>query len=188
VPPGYRSPVAPGETVGMTGEERLAPPFTTAPAGTERLIGVFAPAEPLADLNAVTLVLTSVEVWTHCVQLFLAGVPSARTDELERRHEQDMDAWVRGRREGTGVDPGAEPPRDDPPQEPGAALLDLDLRLDDDAGTEYRKSVGSAGGSGTEWRLARTFHPGPPGHATRLAVTLADRAGTVVARLDLPLC
>ena len=77
---------------------------------------------------------------------------------------------------------GAEPPPD-----PAQSLAVVTLKLTDDLGTEYRRSAGAFGGSGTEFQGSWSFRPGPPVQARRLRVT-ARAAGHDAAEmtLDLP--
>jgi hypothetical protein len=149
------------------------------PAGTagaepvQRLRTVLAPAAPLVDVDAMTFLLTTVEVWSNRVDLVVVGIPTADSDRQIREHEADVDRWFRAGHVG-------EPPR------AGYERLfpTIDVRVSDDAGTEYRFHTGSGGGTGTEYRLHRTYEPGPPDGATRLVVAVVD-GGQPVGRVDL---
>jgi len=134
----------------------------------------------MADVDAMTLVLTSIELWTHRVDLFLAGVPTADTERRARRYEADLNEWARKRSDGVSVEGTLSPPL-----QPGGRLLDLDVRLRDDVGTGYDQTIGSAGGTGTEWRMHKAFAPGLPDTATHFVVEIADSDGNVVHSLRL---
>ena len=163
--------------------------FDVRPAGTSRpppapiavLRRVIAVAQPLAEVDGMPFVLTSVELWNNRVDLLLAGISTERTEEHVRRHEAELNDWARRRNEG----------RSDgvlsPPQLRGNRLFDLNIRLRDDLGTSYRAMGGSAGGSKTEWRLHRHYQPGVPPAASVLTIEIADREGTTAGTVQLPL-
>jgi hypothetical protein len=126
-------------------------------------------------------VLTSVELWTNRVDLFLAGLPTAQAQEQIRQRQAELNEWARKRREGRGDGVLS------PPQARGNRLFELDIRLRDDLDTRYHTIGGSAGGSNTEWRLHRHYEPGVPENATMLTVEIADTAARVVGAVELPL-
>ncbi len=160
---------------------RPASSIEPASAPTIVLRRVLAVAQPLADVDRMSLVLTSVELWTNGVDLFLAGVPTAEAEQRVRQHEAELHEWAGKHRDG----------RSDgflsPPQARGNRLYDVDIRLNDDVGTTYRSVGGSAGGSGTEWRLHRHHEPAVPENATGLTVEVTGDDEHVVGSLDLQL-
>jgi hypothetical protein len=140
----------------------------------EQLRGVLAPAAELAEVDGMTLMLLSVELWTTSVFLHLAVLRSAQTDELDATHQRAMDAWAAG------------PHTDDPPPQPGERLTRLPLMLADDAGTPYHPTHRHAGGTATEWRSGWKFEPGPPATTMRLTVTLDQDGQQRHHELELP--
>jgi hypothetical protein len=178
------------EAVAREAEERLnerfswpAPSFpdpslpdVQAPGTTTRaretVEAVLAPAQPLADVGGITVVLVSVELWTSGVFVRLAGLRSALTDELDAEFEGAMTHWGVLATDATSV--GAKPP---PPHQPGERLMRLPLTVSDDVGTSYRSRSRSAGGTATEWRSEWRFEPGVPRDATRLTVALDGANG-----------
>lgn len=80
----------------------------------------------------------------------LAGLPSERTDALDRSYHETLDAWARAGREGS------------PPNQPAEDIFDVDLGLSDDLGTGYVLRASSMGGSGRMFRAEWSFEPGPP--------------------------
>src|SRR3954447_21557981 len=144
-------------------------PDVRAPGTTTRahdaLEAVLAPAQPLADVDGITVVLVSVELWTSGMFVRLAGLRSALTDELDAEFDGAMIHWgvlAEDARAGS-----ANPPA---PRQPGERLMRLPLTVSDDLGTAYTSRNRSAGGSGTEWRSEWRFEPGVPREATRLTV------------------
>lgn len=142
---------------------------------------VFAPLTPLVDFDGVPLVLASVELWTRSVRLRIAGLNNAASDRLDDEHRAALEGWSTNVRDAHARGSVA----DDPPQEPGARLLDMKLTLTDDLGTEYRWTGGSAGGSNTEWRLEAAFEPGAPAAARKLIVTANGTHNSLVHEIDL---
>jgi hypothetical protein len=80
----------------------------------------------------------------------------ADADRHVRQHEIDLADWARNRREGRGGDGVFGPP-----QLRGNRFFDLDIRVHDDVGTDYRIMGGSSGGSVTEW-LGHSSRPRLP--------------------------
>jgi hypothetical protein len=120
-----------------------------------------APARPLADVDGVTLVLVSVELWTSGLHLRLAGLRSAVTDGLDAEFDGAMVAWAAGGGDGRERDvPG-------PPRQPGESMLRSPLSVSDDVGTRYRRSTGFAAGrarhGGRSGGSSPELRPMPPG-------------------------
>jgi hypothetical protein len=142
---------------------------------------VLAVAQPLAEVDGMPLVLTSVELWTNRVDVFLAGRPTAEAQQPLRQHDAELNEWARKRREGRSEGVLS------PPQLRGGRLFELDIRVRDNLDTGYRAMAGSAGGSNTEWRVHRYYEPGVSETATLLTVEIVDSATDVVAAVELPL-
>ena len=70
---------------------------------------------------------------------------------------------------------GERPP--DPPEQPGAMLGELGLRLSDDVETCYRRRRAQAAGTGTEWEAIWWFTPAPPPSARRLHIAIDEIPG-----------
>jgi hypothetical protein len=134
------------------------------------LEAVLAPACPLADVDGVTLLLVSVELWTTGVFMRLAGLGTARTKKIDEEFYAALDA-SQGR---------------DSPEHPGERFGRLPLALADDLGTSYAVCGTSASGTGSEWRAEWQFAPGVPRAAARLIVTLEREGGRLVHELVLP--
>jgi hypothetical protein len=150
------------------------------PAGGLRQ--VLAVARPLVVIDGMPFVLTSIELWTNRIDLFLAGQPAAESQRHIGHHEDELNDWAHKRRQGLNGERTLSPP-----QMRSSQLFEVDIRLRDDVGTDYQTMGGSAGGSQTEWRLHRHYEPGLPEHATQLAVEAADHDGHVIAAVELPL-
>ncbi len=164
--------------------------FDVRPVGTVRpvpgsnvaLRAVLAVAQSLAEVDGMPFVLTSVELWTNRVDLFLAGVPTAEAEQHVREQEAKLNEWARQRSEGRSGEGTLSPP-----QTRGHRLFDVGIRLRDDLGTGYRMMSGSAGGTGTDWRVHRHYEPGVPANATQLIVEAADGDGHTVGTLEISL-
>jgi hypothetical protein len=64
----------------------------------------------------------------------------------------------------------------------------LVLRLEDDAGTNFRPISGRSGGTGTEWLVEWVYTPGPAPAAKRMTLTVTTPDGaTSVQAFDLAL-
>jgi hypothetical protein len=144
----------------MSQWRRVSAPGSQAPPPTDQLTAVLAPGLALADVDGLTLVLASVELWTSSLFLRMAVLRNAVTDGLDAEHREAFERWSAGDR--------ASPP---PPQ-PGARLNALPLTVTDDAGTAYVAAGRASSGSGTEWRSEWKYEPGPPASATRLTLAL----------------
>lgn len=69
-------------------------PATTAGAPHDALEAVLAPARGLADVDGITVVLVSVELWTGWVSVRFAGLPTEFTDELEADFQEKLEDWA----------------------------------------------------------------------------------------------
>jgi hypothetical protein len=160
----------------MTGDDgapEIRPPGSRALPARDQLASVLAPMLALADVDGLTLVLASVELWTSSVFLRTAILRNATTDELDAEHEAAFEQWSETARETP------------PPPQPATRLMRLELTLSDDVGTGYRNQGRSAAGAGTEWRAEWKFQPGAPPGATRLTLTLRGRDGEQTHELAL---
>ncbi len=161
----------------------ITPPKSVAQPPTNLLRHVFAPLAPLVDFEGVTLVLASVELWTRSVRLRIAGLNNPISDRLDEEHRQALEGWakkVSDAHERSTV-------RDDPPRQAGARMLEMGLVLSDDAGTDYRWTGGSWGGTGSEWHLEQGFEPGIPAGAGELTLRVNDSNGSFVHEVQLEL-
>jgi hypothetical protein len=133
----------------------LAPPLSEPRRQTLR--HVYAVAAPLVDVHGVTLVVTSVELWSALVVVRLGGLPSDEADQRVVEAEAARRAWTPGS--------GEAPPT------PWDALHGVAIGLRDDLGTRYGTRGGSMGGTGAEWQMEWRFSPAPPEEAEVLLVT-----------------
>jgi hypothetical protein len=154
----------------------------TGEATTVEFRKVLAIGEPLATVDGMPFLLTSVEVWSNRIDLMLACIPTAESDRRVREHEAAVNEWLRLERQGRSGLGTLGPPFDR-----GGRLFDLDVQVRDDAGTTYQSTGGSAGGSSTEWRLHRHYAPGPPAGATELTVELRDDGAEVEGAVRMSL-
>lgn len=148
------------------------------PAGDLRR--VLAVARPLVDIDGTPFVLTSIELWTNRIDLFLASLATVESERHILRQEAEFRDLTRKRNQGL-IEEGTLSPF----EMRSSQLFEIDIRLRDDLGTTYQSLGGSAGGSHTEWRVHRTYEPGLPGQATQLTVEAADHDGNVVAAIEL---
>lgn len=153
----------------------IGPPASAAPPPASRLQRVLAPALPVADIDQVTYVLTSIELWDHAVDVFVAGVPSAVTARREREAEAALDRWAQRHRTGHGnLGP--------PPDAMRTHHLGILVGIGDDVGTRYRTLHASAGGSGTTWRIHVIAGAGVPPTANHLVISVNDDDGRPLHR------
>ncbi|HEX7300411.1 MAG TPA: hypothetical protein VF257_15540 [Solirubrobacteraceae bacterium] len=162
----------------------VAPPGSRAAAAHDQLEAVLAPARPLADVDGLTIVLVSVELWTSGLLVRLAALRNALSDELDANYGASMMLWAETRQE-RGPEP--EVPHVPVPLQPGDRLLRLPLTLFDDVGTRFSSRSRSAGGTGAEWHSEWRFEPGVPQTASRLTIALeGDDGHRYVQELALP--
>lgn len=163
-------------------EPEIEMPAPSASSTHDALEAVLAPARPVADVDGLTVVLVSVELWTSGVVLHLAGLRGAVTDELDVEYQAAMAHWVTLAEEAQAS--GSRVPA---PHAPGERLLRLPLTVADDVGTRYEPVSRQGGASGSEWRSQWQLTPGVPADATRLrfGVERAGGEGSVV-ELVLP--
>ena len=156
--------------------EPVVRPARRAPAAGD-LRAVLAPRGVMFQADAITLLLTSVELWTESIYLTFAGISTVETLRAEEEHQRAIDDWFRRRRE--------EGARVDPPPSPSDRLHKVDLILADDLGTQYRFHGGGGSGSPGDYRLERSYRPGLPTAATKLELAIGDGSGQIVDRFDL---
>ena len=162
---------------GWNATHRVTSPGSEGEVPYDVLEMVLSWPEPLADVDGVTVVIASVELWTAGVVVRLAGMRSPQTDQLDAAHRLETTHWAAGYAErGTA-----------PPAQPGAVLIDSPLELSDDLATVYRSHARSAGGTGTEWRAEWHFEPGVPLEASLLRVAITGSAGEALGHdFELP--
>lgn len=148
-------------------------PATTAGPTRDVLEAVLAPARELADVDGITVMLVSVELWRKGVFLRFAGLPTRLTDELEADFQDKLQEWAVRAQEARKA--GA--PLPDWTGEPAGRLLGLPLSVSDDMGTQYQACGRSAGGVDMAWRSEWRFEPGVPREATRLTVAIESSDG-----------
>lgn len=113
--------------------------------------------------DGIAVGLLSVEVWPNRVVMHLAAYADDRTRELSARWHAQLATWKQTRQ-------GA------PPRDPSVTLLDeLDVQVQDEFGTRYARSVGTAGGEEGEWSSTLYF---PGNVAGPLILTFTSRSGT----------
>ncbi|MEN3307757.1 MAG: hypothetical protein V7603_3959 [Micromonosporaceae bacterium] len=167
---------------------RVRPPGSARPAATPSgaLRRVLAVGQPIAEVDGMPFLLTSVELWSTRVEVFLAGVPTAESDRYIDRKEADVGGqisnWGRVLREGRS----GEAALSQPPAR-GEGLFEVEVGLRDDVGTDYQPTGGNMSMGRTEWRVHRHHQPGVPDKAAQLTVQALDRHGSVVGQLTLPL-
>lgn len=142
------------------------------------LRAVLAPAGVMFEADALTMLLTSVELWTDSIHLTFAGLVTEELVRVEEEHQRAIDEWFRRRRE--------EGETGRPPPSPSDRLHNVNLTLVDGLGTEYQLHSGSGGGGPRgDYRLTRSYRPGLPAAATRLELVINNGAGQAIDRFDL---
>jgi hypothetical protein len=147
---------------------------------------VLAVGRPIAEVDGLPFLLTSVELWSTRVEVFLAGTPTAESDANIDQKEAQVGShivnWVRVQRAGRSgeVALGQPPAR-------GEGLFELEVQLRDDVGTDYQSTGGHLGMGRTEWRVHGHHQPGVPDEATELTVQAHNRRGIVAGQLTIPL-
>lgn len=162
----------------------LPAPHPEEPQTTNPLRGVLLPLAPVVDIQGVTLVLLTVELWQRTVSLRGAGLESALTEARNAAHAEAFHEWAEQARQAKRANlPFLEMPSD----EPGTGLGDVPFILSDDVGTTYTMCAGSAGRTGTEWRTECGFQPRVPDTARHLHIAVADHDGHEIAALSFDL-
>jgi hypothetical protein len=121
--------------------------------------------------DGITVRLLAVEVWPNRVVVSLGVLADEKSNSLLAAYDAQLADWsveARGR----------------PPHDPARVLVDeLDIALNDAAGTAFTFGGSSAGGSGTEWAATRIFTPSATG--AWLALSITGRSGRRDVRLEL---
>lgn len=123
----------------------------------------------MAKVGNIDVHLLTVESWgEHVVVRLVAASTDAARAEMAA-HEAEMQAWAQRSQAGA----------DEPwPSSPGARIAEsLQVRVDDDAGTEYSLFVMTGGGSGTELLSEWVFDPALPPDGSTVSVTVTSRDG-----------
>jgi hypothetical protein len=159
----------------------IQPPQSTAPPPAALLEQVLAVGQPLADIDAMTFILTSVELWDNQIDLFFAAVPTDNSDRLDSRTQEALLNWAAKHEAGFSGEGTLSAPL---PR--SHRLFEVDLRLRDNLGTDFHMMGGGAGGGRRgQWRMHRTYKPGLPLSAAYLLVEIADSHGDTVTSLRL---
>lgn len=167
--------------IGHDSTVQIQAPGTTATLPKNRLLRVIAFGEPIADINSVTVALASVEIWTNSVEVLVAGYLGETTDRLDADYHRDMAAWSKAR----AASPGARTTLPAPPAMAGEDLAALGINLSDNRYTRYRETSSSAAGSGTEWRLHKSFAPGLSSGADALTINVVSSGGSLLRSINL---
>lgn len=162
----------------------LSAPQPTVPWVTNPLRGVLLPLAPLVDVEGVTLMVVTLELWQRTVYLRGAGLESALTEAGDAASAQTFQEWVE---QATLAKQANLPFLEMPTDEPATGLGGVPFILSDDLGTTYTMRSGWAGGTGTEWRMERGFEPGVPDTARHLHIAVANHAGDEIAALSFHL-
>lgn len=111
------------------------------------------------------------EVWRDRVVVSLGAVAGDTSDVLLEEYQARYAAWD-VKHEGR------------PPRQPAEALVsDLQIELQDGAGTVFKLEGASAGGTGTEWASTQFFTPAPVGDWLMMSFT--DSKGRREIRIEL---
>jgi hypothetical protein len=137
-------------------------PMTTVPR-------VFASGDLVAKAGDTDVYLLTVESWGEHVTVRLVGASTDATRAEIAAREAEFEAWTHRDRAGSD---------EWPPSFPGARIAEsLQVRVDDEVGTQYCLRVKTGGGSGTELLSQWTFDPGLPSHARTVTVTVTGTDG-----------
>jgi hypothetical protein len=156
-----------------------APVAAHQPAEAPRLRGVLAGPRRLGHLDGRPVTLVSAELWSDRVLVDLYADPGQEYRDRRTRATREHLEWLRGQRRGHA----AERPRSALVASP---LQDLTWTLQDDHGTEYHRTGGSAEAEHHLDRQRLRWSPAPPAHAERLTLLATDATGTVVLDAELP--
>ena len=136
------------------------------------------PKEPfdVGELDGLQVQVTAVVVDDEvAVHLSFADDVRRRAREAQFPHRRDQEL-TRALASG-----------DYPPPDPAQRLTAVTLALTDDLGTDYRRTFGAFGGSGTEFQGSWSFRPAPPPDAQRLSLITRTAGGeSAELTLDLP--
>jgi hypothetical protein len=135
---------------------------------------VLVPIIPLGEVDGVSLLLLTVELWPTEIVLTAAGVRTDETDRRDDEYEQSMTAWFKEGRIGES------------PEMPGSLLLrGIKLEIRDDADRPYDVVTAEFAGTGTEWRGIWVARPGLAKTARRVRVASAPDSTLRWAAIEL---
>jgi hypothetical protein len=118
----------------------------------------------LGEISGVVVRLQLVELRDTGLFIRLSGDRSELTDRLDAEYRAAMDEYSQAARDARTR--GTTPPK--PPDQPGEALEDFIVSIEDDLGTTYRLIASATAGTGTEWQADRTYVPPVPAEASEL--------------------
>ena len=140
-----------------------------------------APVARLGKFEGISIVISTVEMWTSH---FLVALVAERNQLTERLEAERQAAWDQYEVDHRAHRADRKLRRPDPPPAAEIQLSRAPLVVHDNVKTNYRVNGIATGGSGNEWRSEWRFEPGPSPRATTLEISL-DLEGT--APLVLPL-
>ena len=154
-----------------------APVAAQQPTEPTRLRGVVAGPQSLGQLDGRPVTLVSAELWSDRFLVDLYTDPGPEYRSRQARANRERLEWIRRQRRGQAVQ------RPAPIVSP---LHDLTWRLQDEHGTEYHQTGGSAGAEHHLDRQRTQWSPAPPPHCERLSLLATDTAGAVVLDVEIP--
>ena len=161
----------------IPGDDRLSSKlmFSGTVGPVIKIPRVFSSGALAAKVGDIDVHLLTVESWGERIVVRLVA---ASTDAIRAElagQEAKLDQWAKRRQAGSD---------EWPPQSPGERIAEsLRVRIDDGAGTRYRLSVKTAGGSGTELLSEWIFKPALPPDTSTVTVTVTSKDGSKTAHV-----
>jgi hypothetical protein len=156
-----------------------APVAARQPDEPPRLRGVLAGPRRLGQLDGRPVTLISAELWSDRFLVDLYTDPGPEYRDRRTRATREHLEWLRRQRRGQAV------------ERPGAALVasplqNLTWKLQDEHGTEYHRTGGSAEAEHHLDRQRMRWSPAPPVHTEHLTLLATDATGAVVLNAEIP--
>jgi hypothetical protein len=131
----------------------------------------------MAKVGDIDVYLLTVESWGEHVVVRLVAASTDATRAEVAAQEAELNSWAQRQRAGS---------TEWPPSSPGSRIAEaLQVRVNDEAGTEYCLHVSTGGGSGTELLSEWIFNPALPSNASTVSVTVTSPdGGTQVATFN----
>lgn len=144
-------------------------------------VTAFAPVARLGKFEGISIVVSTVEMWTSH---FLVALVAERNELIERLAAERRAAWDQYELDLLAHRTDRQTQRPHAPPVAEIQMSRAPLVVHDNVETDYRVNGIATGGSGNEWRSQWRFEPGAAPNATHLEISL-DLDGTEPLMLPL---
>jgi len=121
------------------------------------------------EVEGLSVILDTVARGVADVAVTIRCQQDERTASLDEAHATAWAAWQARAK--------SEPSASEPPEMPGAFMVEIPVEISDDAGTRYTLHGRTGPGSGREWKATMRFYPPVPEEARTLTVSIAAADG-----------